>query len=215
MVIRLMRNAKMPDKCLIDRDTMCVYMRDQEFYGGMSVSLLFRFKKRDAKWWVNDADLTDYWDYSSPSPDIPSQSLQYNEEQGYFGFCIKDIEGIKSTYPVYDDKGKVIRTDNLRCKVVHAPTKVNFWHYNIFLVGEQTMEDKSIRKYYLHEEYKQKKVGHIASNVMEDFYSILKTKYELKVYSIPKKLYKKGRKWTAMKDLYLNRGLISATDIGY
>ena len=50
---------------------------------------------------------------------------------------------------------------------------------------------------------------------MEDFYSILKTKYELKVYSIPKKLYKKGRKWTAMKDLYLNRGLISATDIGY
>lgn len=214
MVVRLMRHAEMPDKCFIDKDTMCVYMKEQEFFGGMSVSLLFRFKKRDVKWWV-DNNLVKDWDYVSPAPDIPSSSLTYHENQGYFGFCIKDIEGIRSTYPVYDDKGKVQRTDNLRCEVVHAPSNVNFWHYNIFLVGEQTMEDKSIRKYYLHQEYKQKKVGHIASNVMEDFYTIMKTKNELRTHSIPRGFYKKGKKWTEIRELLIQSGKIRHSDIGY
>ena len=215
MLLRLMRNVDMPDKGIIDRDTMALYMKDGEFYGGMSVSLLCRFKKKDAKWWINDRELTDYWDFKSTVPTIPAESLKFNKNQGFFGFRINDIERIASTFTVYNKNGDEVRTDNLSCKVIHAPTKVNFWHFNIFLIGEEMRSDNTIRTYFLHEEYSKRRVSHIASQVMDDFYSILKTKHELKVYSIPKPFYRKGDKWKKLKNTLLENGVINSIENGY
>lgn len=215
MVIRLMRKMAMPSDGVITRDIMTKAMRENEFYHGMSVNLLFRYKKKDTVWWIDDETLTADWDFKSKAPTFTSQQCKCIKKQGYFGFRIEDIEKLSSTYQIYDNKGKPQRTDEIRCKVVHSPNRVNFWHYNIYLYGEETLKDGGKRVYPLHEEVKEKKVKSVASEMMEDFFSIMKTRKKLHVHCMPKALYKRTQKWSKMKDRLIREGIITNHDMGY
>lgn len=215
MVLRLMLGAEMPKKGLIDRDTMAAHMRDSQFYGGISVNLLYMYKKRDVVWWIDDEQLTDYWDYRSTPPGIPASKLLHNKKQGYFGFCIRDIERISSTYQVFNDKGKFQREDGVICKVEHWPTRVNYWHYNIFLYGVEKKKDAEPRIYLLSSECGKSKVKNVASNLMEEFFQILRSKQQLHTYCIPKHLFRKCKKWEREKGILIQKGLVAENDFSY
>lgn len=201
MVLRFIYKSKMPSGGFISFDMMKSFMRDSQFYEGLSVNLLSRFKKRDAIFWVDDKHLTSYWDNKSTAPKVPLTKLLEIHNPGYFGFLISDIEKIESTFQIYKQNGKVERTDIVRCKAVHCPTKVNFWHYNIFLYGEKLVNNQPV-EYLLSEELTKNKVASVASILMEDFYECLKLGSQLHSKSLPKKLYKKGLLWEKIREDY-------------
>lgn len=194
MVLRFIYQSKMPNGGFISLDMMKSFMRDSQFYEGLSVNLLSRFKKRDTIWWVDDKQLTTYWDYQSTAPRVPLTKLKAIYNPGYFGFFISDIEKIESTFQIYKQNGKIERTDIVRCKAVHCPTKVNFWHYNIILYGEKVVNNQPV-EYLLSDELSKSKVASVASLLMEDFYDCLKLGSQLHGKPLPKKLYKKGKRW--------------------
>lgn len=215
MVIRLMRKMTMPVDGVISREIMSKAMRENEFYHGMSVNLLFKYKKKDTVWWVEDEALTADWDFQSQPPAFTSQQCNRIVNQGYFGFRIEDVEKLSSTCQIYDNKGNLKRTDGVRCKVIHSPNRVNFWHYNIYLYGEETIPEGGKRIYPLHNEVKEKKVKSVASEMMDDFFNIMKTRKKLHVHCIPKALYKRTKKWCQLKEQLIGKGMITNHDIGY
>lgn len=194
-ILRYMIGESMPPDTLIDFDTMKRTMKDAHFYNGMSVNLLSKFKKEDAVYFIADKDLTDYWNYRSKSPKVLKKFISFKEDQGYYGFRIGDVESIESTFDVYNKKGDVERTDKVFCKVEHWPTRVNFWHFNIFLYGIETLSDNKEVVYRLDERLKDKKVKSIAAGLMDDFYDVLLTKNDLYEIRLPFFLYRKGKKW--------------------
>lgn len=194
-ILRYMINESMPTDALIDLDTMKRTMKDAHFYNGISVNLLSRFKKEDAVYFIADKELTDYWDYKRKYPRAYKRFVSYTENQGYYGFRIGDIENIESTFEIYNKKGDVERTDKVICKVEHWPTCVNFWHFNIFLYGIETLPDNKQVEYRLDERLKEKKVRSIAASLMDDFYDVLLTKNDLYEIRLPYYLFRKGKKW--------------------
>lgn len=216
MILRLMVKQKMPDNGIIDYDTMAANMRANHFFNGISVNLLYKFKKRDAVWWIEDDDLTSYWDFRSNYPSIHPQCLVYNAHPGYFGFRIREVESLRSTCEIYNDKQKLQRVDDVICKVEHWPTRVNFWHFNIFLYGiEKNADGTSKRFYCLSDELKEKKVAKVASNMMDDFYNILVTRDKLRAKKMKGVLYRRGKKWDSYHSRLIIKGVVEENDISY
>lgn len=216
MILRLMVNQKMPDNGNIDYDTMTANMRASHFFNGISVNLLYKFKKRDAVWWIEDKDLTKYWDYDSKTPQIQSHSLVYTNHPGYFGFRIREVESLRSTCEIYDNKNKLQRVDDIICKVEHWPTRVNFWHFNIFLYGVEKNADGSTKRIYcLSDELKEKKVAKVASNMMDDFYNILVTGKQIRAKGMKSMLYRRGKVWNSCLSRFINKGVVKENDTSY
>lgn len=170
LILRYMFKEDMPLDCIISLDDMKRTMKSGNFYEGMSVNLLSIFRVKDAPFFVYDKDFTRDWNFQQKVSMIPHSLVSYNPNQGFYGFKIKEVEKIKTTFQIYDNKGHFKRTDNLFCQVEHCPNKVNFWHFNIFLYGEETLEDGSKRRYRLQDELKQSKVENVASTIMDDFF---------------------------------------------
>ena len=215
MVVRLMRKTQMPPNGKISGDDMATAMRESEFCNGISVNLLYKYKKRDTVWWVDDRNLTADWDFVTDIPCVDSQRIMYYKKQGYFGFKIEDMERLRSTCQIYNNKGEVQRTDGVRCKVVHSPNNVNFWHYNIYLYGEETTGDGKKREYLLRSEVNEKRVKSVASEMMDDFYRIIKTKKRLHVHCLPKAFYKRCKKWEIIKNELIQKGIINSKEQGF
>ena len=216
MILRLMVKQKMPDDGRIDYDTMAANMRASHFFNGISVNLLYKFKKRDAVWWIEDDELTSYWDFSSKSPFIHPQILVYNAHPGYFGFRIREVENLRSTCEIYNDKQKLQRVDDVICKVEHWPTRVNFWHFNIFLYGiEKNADGTTKRIYCLSDELKEKKVAKVASNMMDDFYNILVTGKKLRARGMKSMLYRRGKEWNSYLSQLITKGVVRENDTSY
>ena len=184
MVLRFMYMDQMPPGDIISYDVMKKNMRDSQFYEGLSVNLLSGFKKSDSIWWVDDKSLTDYWDFQSKAPKVPSDKLLIIQNPGYFGFIISDLEKIESTFQIFNDKGKPQRTDKVRCKVEHCPTRVNYWHYNIFLYGEKTVNNETV-EYLLSNELKPGKVASVATMLMKNFYDCMSIVINLRFIVFP------------------------------
>lgn len=216
MILRLMVKQKMPDDGKIDFDTMTANMRTGHFYNGISVNLLYKFKKRDAVWWVEDESLTAYWDYCSKAPQIQPNCLVYNMCPGYFGFRIREVESLRSSCEIYNDKGVLQRVDDVICKVEHWPTRVNFWHFNIFLYGiEKSADGTTKRIYCLSDELKEKKVAKVASNMMDDFFNILVTGKKLRAKGMKSMLYRRGAEWSKFRSQLIRKGVVIENDIKY
>lgn len=214
-VLRYMFKEDMPDGCMITSDVMKRTMRSDHFFNGMSVNLLSVFRVRDASFFIYDKDLTQDWNFHQRIVKAPHSLVYYNPNQGFYGFRIKDIEQISTTFQIYDDKGKPKRTDDLLCQVEHCPNRVNYWHFNIYLYGEEKLQDGKIRRYRLQDELKQGKVTKVASTIMDDFFEILKTKPQLHEIRLPKPLYRRGKKWKALKQQLVQKGHLDENNKTY
>lgn len=215
LVLRYMFKENMPEDCIITLDDMKRTMRCEHFFNGISVNLLSVFRVRDASFFIYDKELTRDWNFRQKTVKAPHSLVSYNRNQGFYGFRIKDIEQINTTFQIYDDKGNPKRTDNLSCKVEHCPNKVNFWHFNIYLYGEEKLPDGKYRRYRLQDELKQKKVTNVASTIMDDFFDILKTKGQLYECRLPKPFYKRGKKWQRIKKHLAQNGIIDMHDSSF
>ena len=68
---------------------------------------------------------------------------KYNNTQRYYGFKISQIQNFEISF-AYTAK-YITPTDKIRFKIEHCPTMCNFWHFNIFIWGQDSSSKKWIK----------------------------------------------------------------------
>lgn len=193
-LLRLMAQSSMPEKGIIDMALMQKYMDYHHFLNGMSCNLLSIYRKADAKYWITNKALNDYWCEGLANSNVEVSDFVTVNNPGYFGFRISDIKQINSAYSVCDERGRTIRRDRIQCEVQHCPTISNFWHYNIVLYGIDDTSGKE-HKYLLKDAVGKKKFSILAKSLMPEFFNILAKDLDMTSKRISESLYKYNKGW--------------------
>lgn len=122
-------------------------MKKEEFVLGVSVNLLSNFRKQDVLYkpdYVAHPDWESDWDEINSTP-RPFSGICRLRKKSYFGFRVADLENITFEYkPTKIVDAPDMQTLNLTLRVEHAPSKINFWHCNIYICEKGSLDD--IRK---------------------------------------------------------------------
>lgn len=114
---------------------------------GISVNLISIYKKNDMKFFpIEYKDnprfhLLFAWDSDGCLPQVGE--YKYNNTQRYYGFKISQIQNFEISF-AYTAKC-ITPTDKIRFKIEHCPTMCNFWHFNIFILGQDSSSKKWIK----------------------------------------------------------------------
>lgn len=96
----------------------------------LSTNLLGEFTVDDNKIEIieRDKDFFDDWIEADSLINVPrfNEDFVINEERGYIYFNIKDVISMRLSHETAD---KILY--NLIFKIIHTPTKCNFWHFSI------------------------------------------------------------------------------------
>jgi len=108
-----------PDKIEFQSD----HLRD------LSTNLFGIFKIEDIYISVTNSSFFEYWEEGTPVSS-PQYDLDFCKEnnRGFFLFCIKDI--VNSRIETRLNDNELV----LNYRVVHTPTKCNFWHFSIRVI---------------------------------------------------------------------------------
>ena len=111
---------------------------------GISVNLISIYKKKNMKFSpIEDKSnprfhLLFVWNSDGCTPQVGE--YKYNNTQRYYGFKISQIQDFEISF-AYMAKS-ITTTDKIRFKIEHCPTMCNFWHFNVYIWGQNasTME---------------------------------------------------------------------------
>ena len=118
------------------------------FYNGCSTNLLSVYRKCDARYIVHGkADFPQHqnWKEGDHYYSLKTSDFHYKKKRGFIGVKIKDLRSL------YIDKyrivvqGAVVREDKVYFNVEHAPTKCNFWHFNVLIYGVNSKTHETYR----------------------------------------------------------------------
>lgn len=119
-------------------------MKKEEFVLGVSVNLLSKFRKKDVLYkpdYIARPDWEKDWDEINSTP-RPVSGISRLRKKSYFGFKVRDLENITFEYkPTKNVDAPDMRTLNLTLRVEHAPSKINFWHCNIYICERGSLDD--------------------------------------------------------------------------
>ena len=122
-------------------------VKDTTVKNGISVNLISIYKKNDMKFFpVEDKQDPQFhipfiWNSDGCLPQIGD--YKYNNAQRYYGFKISQIQDFEISF-VYKANG-IAPTDKIRLKIEHCPTMCNFWHFNIFIWGQDSLSKEWIK----------------------------------------------------------------------
>lgn len=117
--------------------------------GGVSMSLLGRYKKKDNCIIVNykaDNRYSEYWHQGDSCKRPKRKNIRYRRDRGYFGIPIKAIEAVSKMSKLKKD-GANIGMHKITMQVIHKPTLSNYWHCEIVLYGELIPDKPNIQPY--------------------------------------------------------------------
>lgn len=115
-------------------------VKDSTVKNGISVNLISIYKKNDMKFFpIEDKNNPRFhipfiWNSDGCQPQVGE--YRYNNVQRYYGFKISQIQDFEISF-VYKANG-IMPTDKIRLRMEHYPTKCNFWHFNIFIWGQDS-----------------------------------------------------------------------------
>lgn len=189
--IRSTRNKPQIKSRKILKEKIGSILSASEFYNGISCNLYFVFNETHTCFNVKDPSnkgLNKNW--VSPNPPMMPIAGDYEHIhwQGYFGFFLKKINKFEAKIPIIKN-GKLLRYDKCFLKVVHAPTQCNFWHFNLFLFAEHSV-NKEV--YNLnHPDYGPSKsqVPKIATSLIDEISKYLSISKQLKPVYLSKNKY--------------------------
>lgn len=122
-------------------------VKDTTIKNGISVNLISIYKKYDMKFFpIEDKQDPQFhvpfiWKSDGCLPQIGD--YKYNNAQRYYGFKISQIQDLEISF-VYKANG-IAPTDKIRFKIEHSPTMCNFWHFNIFIWGQDSVSKEWIK----------------------------------------------------------------------
>lgn len=115
-------------------------VKDSTIKNGISVNLLSVYKKKDMKF-------SPIEDRNNPRFHIPFQfgkignrlmvgEYSFDRSKQYYGFEVSSLRALEIDF-TYKANG-IIPTSKIRFNIEHSPTMSNFWHFNIFLWGQDS-----------------------------------------------------------------------------
>ena len=161
--------------------------------GGLSVTLLSRYKKKDCRYIVSyeaNSEYSKYWNPGEPAVRPQSCDVGYKKNRGYIGIGICDVLAASKRMDL--KKGGVsIGNHRITLIVEHKPTKSNFWHCEMVLYGEYITNDPE-KKYVkrLLEITSKSMVESVGGEMLTQLKGMMKLPDEMKEYSLCGGFYK-------------------------
>lgn len=137
-------------------------MASNKFVTGLSVTLLGRSRKEDAKYIIKGNRktlLSSDWHCGDDVIRVRSVDFDYKPQRGFYGLLVDKILSCFIDLPIMKDDVE-IRKDKVRYELVHKPTQCNFWHFCIFPYG---INSETGEKYYLRDDKPSKKRAETAT----------------------------------------------------
>ena len=197
---KIIFDSKLNDHCLlrytssdkpIEKGKLGEHMGASQFSGGCSVNLLSVYRKCDSRYAVNgksDAPQHQYWNEEDSSYVLHSKDFKYDKKREFIGVKIKDV---RSTY--IDNRsiivnGTKIRDDKVFFDIEHAPTRCNFWHYNMYIYG---INSQTKERYCLStlNNYSNGQLKKVAVDLLHKLETHLLLPSQMKSHYLPKRYY--------------------------
>ena len=161
--------------------------------GGLSVTLLSRYKKKDCRYIVNyeaNPEYSKYWKKGEQAVRPLSRDVTYKRNRGYFGVGICDVLAVSKPMNLKKD-GVSIGNHLITLVVEHKPTKSNFWHCEMVLYGEHITDDPE-KKYVkrLLDITSKTVVENVGGEMLAQLKSVMRLPNEMKEYSLCSRFYK-------------------------
>ena len=118
------------------------------FYNGCSTNLLSIYKKCDARYIVHgkaDSPQHTEWKEGKSHYHLTLSDYHYKKNRGFVGIKINDLRATFIDKRSIVVQGAVVREDKVYFEIEHAPTKCNFWHFNIMIYGVNSKTNEPYR----------------------------------------------------------------------
>lgn len=128
------------------RNSIAYYFNKDHWFEGMSVSLCGPFRKNDVCYVIKKYKMKSYskpWKTGKRVRLIKPKHVLFTPNRGYFGLKIGDVTNVRFNYnfEYKVDNNKKKRTDQCHLILSHAPTRSNFWHFNIWIESHNIVDD--------------------------------------------------------------------------
>lgn len=158
------------------------------FYCGMSVNLLSKYRKCDVRYYVNPKKhrkCFENWEEGKAGI-LPSE-FSYYKKRPFVGIKVDGLRSAELDIQIGNAKPS-IRRDKVFFRIEHCPVMSNFWHFNIFLYGENSVTGEMYR---LHEapNVSKNKVQTTASKLIQQIAGDIVDKDQMKAKYLPKRFY--------------------------
>lgn len=122
-------------------------VKDSTVKNGISVNLISIYKKNYMKFFpIEDKNRPRFhspFNWNSDGCIPKAGEYKYNKAQRYYGFKISQIQDLEISF-AFKANG-ITLTDRIRFKIEHCPTMCNFWHFNIFIWGQDSISKEWIK----------------------------------------------------------------------
>lgn len=167
------------------------HMCASRFFNGCSTNLLSRYRKTDARFIVKgtaNSPQHEDWNEGDSCYNLREIDFQYNKKRGYIGIKISDLLGVCIDKRPIVVNGIKIREDKVFLKIEHAPTKCNFWHFNIVICG---INSKTGKEYKLKDQegYTNTQMTKVATDLIHKLEPYLVRPEKMKKKYLPKNKY--------------------------
>lgn len=145
-VIRFTDDGKSVPDLETLRNSIAYYFNKDHWFEGMSVSLCGPFRKNDVCYVIKKYKMKSYskpWKTGKLVRLIKPKHVLFTPNRGYFGLKIGDVTNVRFNYnfEYKVDNNKKKRTDQCHLILSHAPTRSNFWHFNIWIESHNILDN--------------------------------------------------------------------------
>lgn len=128
------------------QNSIAYYFNKDHWFEGMSVSLCGPFRKNDVCYEIKKYKIKCYskpWKIGKRVRLIKPKHVLYKPNRGYMGLKIGDVTNIRFDYnfEYIVDNNKKKRTDQCHLILRHAPTRSNYWHFNIWIESHNIVDN--------------------------------------------------------------------------
>lgn len=164
------------------------------FYNGCSTNLLSVYKKCDARYIVHgNAHSPQHqdWKEGKSHHQLSFSDFHYKKNRGFVGVKIEDLRATFIDKRSIVVQGTVVRNDKVYFEVEHAPTRCNFWHFNIMVYG---INSKTNEIYRLCDEkdYSNSQMTKVATALIHKLEDKIVLPQGMRKHYLSKKKYIKG-----------------------
>lgn len=122
-------------------------IKDSTIKNGISVNLISIYKKKDMKFAPienrNEPRFHISFEEGADGCLPQAREYTYDNAKKYYGFKVSQIQDFEILF-AYKANG-ISPSNKIRFKIEHSPTMCNFWHFNIFLFGQDCFSGKWIK----------------------------------------------------------------------
>lgn len=163
------------------------------FKNGISVCLLSVFKKEDIRYITSSCKIAKKyngkWNDNHFKTIFPKNKyLKYVRSTLSCGYKISDIYDYQADFPSNKVPSKKTgsapeKSDVIKLKVIHEPTCINFWHFEILLYGKRGGTEETFN-------FSNKQMERAGNMILDDLADMACECGETKTYFLNKKLYR-------------------------